>query len=635
MPTELAKAITQGSEGAEAVVSRLAQVFPFAFVIDESLRITGSGHLLRKSCPSIGLGPVLTDCFTFVQSSVTKPEFSELAANEGQLVILRCIKKESVPPLRGQWLLTGPKQLVFLGWPWVTSFGQLAEIGISLTDIPPHHALAEMLMLLQTNRSAMEDARALANKIKQRSRALEQLTGELRHQAYHDALTGLPNRLMLRERLQHAIARAKRQKGWLAVLFIDLDRFKAVNDSLGHRIGDGLLQSVATRLRESLRESDTVAREAGDEFLVLLEDVKAVEQVGKVASKLLEQLNRTHIVDGHELHCGASIGVSIYPEDGTDEDQLINHADAAMFDSKGQGRNGVRFFSQESWLRITRRFEMESQLRTALDCEQFVVYYQPQVNLPGQLIQSAEALLRWNHPQRGLVLPGEFIPLAEESGMIVQIGEWVLEAVCRQIALWLAQHGWSPSVSVNISARQLQMQGFAQRVETILARYRIPPELLELELTEHSLMQHHSEANELLARLKERGVKLVLDDFGTGYSNLMTLANLPFDTLKVDRSFVAGLSDSEQSRALVNMIITLAQQLKLKVVAEGVETRQQQSLLTGLGCECVQGYLHAPPLTPAAFETMTFNAFAAELPAASDVSLQRDMPAPPVPAGSG
>ena len=296
----------------------------------------------------------------------------------------------------------------------------------------------------------------------------------------------------------------------------------------------------------------------------------------------------------------------MYPIDGEDEDQLINHADAAMFDSKGEGRNRVRFFSEESWLRITQRLEVEKQLRVALESDQFVLYYQLQVNLPGQQIRSAEALLRWQHPQRGLIMPGEFIPLAEETGLIVHIGDWVLESVCRQIAAWLKQQGWSPSISVNVSARQLQTPGFVQRVEAVLARWQIPPELLELELTEHSLMQQHRQASDLLAHLKQRGVRLVLDDFGTGYSNLMTLANLPFDTLKIDRAFIAGLSDSTQSRALVNMIITLAQQLKLKLVAEGVETRQQQDLLAGLGCEYVQGYLHAPPLAISAFEQLTF-----------------------------
>mgnify|MGYP006271054203 FL=1 len=591
----------------EAFAKHIATVFPFAFAIDESLRIISTGHLLPRTCPQMGGNSLLKECFRFAHSDGVGDEFSELAASEGELIILKSLCDKGIPSLRGQWLRIGPRQLMFLGWPWVTSFGQLAQMGICLSDIPPHHALAEMLMLLQTNRNAMEDARDLASTIRQRNRALENLTRELTHQAYHDALTGLPNRLLLRERLQHAIARAQRQQKRLAVLFIDLDRFKAVNDSHGHRIGDRLLQAVAARLSAGVRKSDSVAREAGDEFIVLLEDIGEAEQVARIANKLLDALNESYQIDCHELHCGASIGVSLYPDDGSDEDQLINHADAAMFDSKGEGRNRVRFFSEESWLRITQRFAMEKQLREALTCGQFVVHYQPQLSLPGNEIQSAEALLRWRHPQRGLVSPDEFILLAEESGLIVQIGEWVLEAVCRQIACWLSRHGWSPSVSVNISARQLQTQDFAQRVEEILARCKIPPELLALELTEHSLIQHYREVSQLLAGLKAQGVKLVLDDFGTGYSNLMTLANLPFDTLKVDRSFISGLPDSKQSRALVSMIVTLARQLDLKVVAEGVETCQQKSMLEGLGCEYVQGYLHAPPLALQAFEAMTFS----------------------------
>ncbi len=580
----------------------MTRVFPFAFVIDDSLTIIASGHLLQKALPQTSEYPQLSECFRFAQDCPIA--FSRLGEHAGELTVLQ--SRTSLPPLRGQWLKVAHRQMMFLGWPWVTSFGQLAGMGVTLSEIPPHHALAEMLMLLQTNRNAMEDARDLARKIKERNGELEQLTEALRKQAYHDALTGLPNRLMLRERLSHAIARARRQQSRLAVLFIDLDRFKSVNDSLGHRVGDQLLHLVAERIRGALRETDTVAREGGDEFLVLLEDVQEPEQAGRVAEKILKRLNQPYQVQNTQLQCGASVGVSLYPMDGEDEDQLISHADAAMFDSKREGRNCVRFFSEESWRRVTHRLEIEKQLHAALELNQFVVHYQPQVSLPGKKILSAEALLRWQHPSRGLIMPGEFIPLAEETGLIVPIGDWVLETVCCQIADWLRQQGWSPSVSVNVSARQLQMPGFAQGVEATLARWQIPPGLLELELTEHSLMQQPREASELLAHLKQRGVRLVLDDFGTGYSNLMTLANMPFDTLKIDRAFIAGLSDSAQSRALVNMIITLAQQLQLKLVAEGVETHQQQALLAGLGCNYVQGYLHAPPLAVAEFEQLTF-----------------------------
>ncbi len=606
MPADFASSLQRVAGSSDHLFDCIARAFPFAFVVDAAMRITGGGHLLRRSYPGVSEDGPLSDCFQSAQSDSTAQDFHQIGNCEDRMIVLRSRHNPALPALRGQWMKISEQQLMFLGWPWVTSFGQLADMGVTLSDIPPHHAVAEMLMLLQTNRNAMEDARDLADKIKLRNRELEQLTRELRHRAYHDALTGLPNRVMFRERLAHAMSRARRQQSSLAVLFIDLDRFKAVNDSLGHRVGDLLLQAVATRLRKGLRESDTVAREGGDEFVILLEDMNEAADAAHVAEKMLRQLNEAYLIDGNELHCGASIGVSMYPSDGTDEDQLINHADAAMFDSKGDGRNRVRFFSRESWERITHRFEMENQLRTALEQNQFVVYYQPQVTLSGGEIRSAEALLRWRHPQRGIVPPGEFIPLAEESGLIVQIGDWVLDAVCSQIAGWLASRGWSPSVSVNISARQLQLPGFAQRVEALLDRWQIPAELLELELTEHSLMQHHRQAGDLLQRLRQRGVRLVLDDFGTGYSNLMTLASLPFDTLKVDRAFIAGLNDNAQSRALVNMIITLARELQLKVVAEGVETTQQQNLLAGLGCEYVQGYLHAPPLAAAEFERLAF-----------------------------
>lgn len=585
---------------------RWTRAFPFAFAIDRSKRIVSNGTLLQRICPEVQQQPLLDECFTPQKARFDGCSFDALAAEQGTLLILQRNADAAMPPLRGQWMQLDDDHLVFLGWPWVTSFGQLSDLGITLSEIPPHNPLVEMLMLLQTNRSAMDDARELANALKLRREELERANSELAHRAYHDALTGLPNRLMLRDRVEQAIARAQRNQTTLAVLFIDLDRFKAINDTLGHRVGDAVLRGVAQRISEQVRKTDTVAREGGDEFLVLLEQVGTPEQAAAVAGKLLRRLDEPYVIEGRAVHCSGSIGVAMYPEDGHDAEQLIKHADAAMFDSKGEGRNRVHFFSQESWQRVTHRLETEAALRTALDEGEFLVYYQPQIELARHRISGAEALIRWRHPERGLVSPLEFIPLAEELGLIVPIGEWVLDSVCAQIAEWIGRFGWSPTVSVNISARQLQMQDFGQRVEAIMARHRIPPELLELELTEHSLVQQHERAMQLLAGLKRQGVKLVLDDFGTGYSNLMTLSSMPFDMLKVDRSFVSGLQESEQSRALVNMIITLAQQLQLKVVAEGVETPSQQQLLAGLGCEFVQGYLHSPPLPPASFEALAF-----------------------------
>lgn len=587
------------------------KVFPFAFAIDRQLRIVALGDLLARTCPELAGRPLLADSFTLVGQQLADCSFSELAEMAAQLSILDCRRPGAMPPLRGQWMLIDPDHLIFLGWPWVTSFGQLSEMGITLAEIPPHNPLVEMLMLLQTNRSAMDDARELADALRQRRAELEQANRELVHHAFHDSLTGLPNRAMLRDRLSHAIDRAERQGQLLAVMFIDLDRFKAINDSLGHRVGDEVLRGVAERIASQLRKSDTVAREGGDEFLVLLEDIGSPSNAAAVAGKLLHALSEPYQVEGRSLHCSGSIGVALYPEDGRDSGELIRHADAAMFDSKGEGRNRVHFFSSESWQRITQRFSMEAELRVALDEGQFSVYYQPQVELEGGRIRGAEALIRWRHPLRGLVSPGEFIPLAEEVGLIVPIGEWVLDTVCAQMADWIARYGWSPSVSVNISARQLQMQDFAQRVQNALDRHRLPPQLLELELTEHSLMQQHRRAAELLDGLKRQGVRLVLDDFGTGYSNLMTLSSMPFDILKVDRSFVAGLDETPQSQALVSMIIALARQLRLKVVAEGVETPAQQALLGRLGCDFVQGYLHSPPLPSHGFEALALSPKAA------------------------
>ncbi len=605
MPHDQVRAITRQCSSPASTLLRWAQAFPFAFVIDSSRRIIAAGELLRRICPEVDAQPLLEECFSANHCDLTR-DFTQLVAESSQLLILNRIQYGVVPPLRGQWMPISESSLMFIGWPWVTSFGQLGEMGIKLSEIPPHNPLAEMLMLLQTNRSAMDDAHELAQALRHRRKELEVVNKELAHRAFHDALTGLPNRLMLRDRLTQAITRAERNGTVLAVLFIDLDRFKAINDTLGHRIGDAVLHSVAARISGPLRKSDTVAREGGDEFLVLLEEVGSAQNAARVAAKLLDSLDQPHDIEGHILHCSGSIGVAMHPDDGKSADELIKHADAAMFDSKGDGRNQVHFFSEESWARLAKRFTLEAELRTAIEEKQFIIHYQPQIELAGNRITGAEALIRWKHPVRGIVPPLEFIPLAEELGLIVPIGEWVLDEVCAQMKDWLRRFGWSPSVSVNISARQLQVNNFAQRVEEILTRHQLPPRLLELELTEHSLMQQHDRASKLLAGLKQQGVRLVLDDFGTGYSNLMTLFSMPFDMLKVDRSFVRGIEDDVPSRALIDMILALARQLQLQVVAEGVENRTQQTLLADLGCEFVQGYLHSPPLAPASFEAMTF-----------------------------
>ncbi len=583
---------------------RWKRAFPFAFLIDRTMRIVGCGKLLLRVCPEVAGQPLLHECFDLLQQGGRDSDFDQLLANEDHLLILERCRDRSMPPLRGQWMRHDDDHLLFLGWPWVTSFGQLSDMGVTLSEIPPHNPLVEMLMLLQTNRSAMQDAHELAEALKRQQAALEVANSELSHRAFHDALTGLPNRLMLRDRLQQALLRAQRRQASLAVLFIDLDRFKAVNDTLGHRIGDRLLCAVAERIATQVRKSDTVAREGGDEFLVLLEEVGTTANAGTVAGKLLQSLASPYQIEGQSLHCSGSIGIAMYPGDGDDAEQLIKHADAAMFDSKAQGRGRVHFFSPESWRRIAQRFTLESELHVALEQGQFELFYQPQVALPSARICGAEALLRWRHPQRGLVPPMDFIPLAEELGLILPIGEWVLDAVCAQIADWRARFGWSPSVAVNVSAQQLQQHDFAQRVDAALARHRIPAGLLELELTEHSLMQQHRRATDLLAVLKRQGVRLVLDDFGTGYSNLMTLSSMPFDMLKIDRSFVAGMDTGAQGHALVGMITSLASQLQLKVVAEGIETEVQQAMVAALGCDIVQGYLHSPPLPCAQFEAL-------------------------------
>lgn len=441
---------------------------------------------------------------------------------------------------------------------------------------------------------------ALFTDISERKRSEERI----RHLAEHDALTGLPNRSLLQDRLAQAIARAERSRGRLALLYIDLDRFKLINDSLGHPVGDALLQEVAHRLQSMVRASDTVSRLGGDEFLMLVDELEDVEDAARVAQKILDVLALPCRVAGQELRITPSIGISLYPDDSTDMNVLIKNADIAMYQAKEGGRNAYQFHTGDLNLRASERLELELGLRRALERGELLLHYQPQYDLASGRIIGLEALLRWQHPTLGLVSPARFIPIAEDSGLIVPIGEGVLHEACRQSLAWQAAGLPAVPIAVNLSAVQFRKPGLESLLRDILVSTSLPPHLLELELTESIVMSQAEETVAILGRLHELGVHLSIDDFGTGYSSLSYLKRFPVQKLKVDQSFVRDVVHDANDAAIVRGIVSLAHGLGLRVIAEGVETREQLDFLRGLGCEEAQGYYFSRPLPPAEIEAL-------------------------------
>jgi len=425
---------------------------------------------------------------------------------------------------------------------------------------------------------------------------------QMEYQAYHDALTGLPNRLLFRDRIDVALAHAKRHHTAAAVMFLDLDQFKLVNDSLGHTVGDALLQEVGTRLVLSIRADDTVARMGGDEFTVLLTDVKDPGASAVVAQKLLEAISQPMVIEGHELYVTTSIGIARSPEDGSDAETLLRRADGAMYRAKEAGRNNFQFAATASQETVSERLAIERSLHHAFEREEFVVHYQPMTNLPTGRVVGAEALIRWNHPERGLMSPDDFIPFAEESGLILPIGEWVLRTAVKQMKSWHAEHG-PLRVAVNLSARQFQQRDLTAMIERILTENDYPPELLDIEITESTAMQNADVSLAVMKRLRAMGVRISIDDFGTGYSSLSYLKRFPIDTVKIDQNFVRDLSDASNDGAIITAVISMARALNLRVVAEGVETEAQLAFLRRENCEVVQGFLHSKPVSAAEFET--------------------------------
>jgi diguanylate cyclase (GGDEF)-like protein len=420
----------------------------------------------------------------------------------------------------------------------------------------------------------------------------------IRYQANHDLLTGLPNRNLFGDRLEMAIAQAQRSNSNLAAMFLDLDRFKSINDTLGHSIGDQLLQGVAKRLRSILRQEDTFARWGGDEFIVLLPHLGESREAECSAERILTEFEQPFYIDSHELYISPSIGIAVFPADGEDGETLVKHADTALYQAKQAGRNNFQFFDRALASSTPKILNLEKRLRQALEARQFILYYQPQIDLKTGKVTGVEALLRWQDPGMGLVSPQIFMPIVEESGLILPIGEWVLRAACLQNKQWQDQ-GLSPiTVAVNLSARQLRQPNLTAMIAKILNETGLDPHYLELEITETTAVQDVELTKTVLEEIQRMGIKLSMDDFGTGYSSLSYLQQLPLDSLKIDRSFITDLGSNPKDAQIVRAIISMAHGLKLNVIAEGVETVEQLQFLQGLNCQEGQGYFFNRPLHP-------------------------------------
>ena len=420
---------------------------------------------------------------------------------------------------------------------------------------------------------------------------------EMAHLAQHDFLTSLPNRMLLTERFSHAIGLARRHNKQVGLLFLDLDNFKHINDSLGHAIGDRLLQSVANRLVTCVRATDTVCRQGGDEFVILLAEIGHPEDAAQVAETLRASLAMPHLVDGHELHVTLSIGISIFPDDGTNVDTLMQNADTAMYHAKANGRDTYRFFKADMNARAVRRLAVEGGLRRALNQEEFLLHYQPKIDLVTGAIMGAEALIRWQDPVLGLVEPWQFVPIAEENGLIVPIGQWVLREACRQVQAWLDSGLRAVPVSVNISAVEFRHADFLDGIARVLKETGLAPHYLELEITESILMHDAESTAALLEAIKAMGVQLAIDDFGTGYSSLSYLKRFPIDTLKIDQSFVREIAIDADDATIVAAVIGMGKNLKQRVIAEGVETLEQFAFLQARQCDEGQGFHFSHPVS--------------------------------------
>jgi diguanylate cyclase (GGDEF)-like protein/PAS domain S-box-containing protein len=583
----------------------------------EDILVEGSAHLIKNEHGrAVGFHGILRD--------VTARRLAERALRESEE------RFRSLTHLSSDWYWEQDNEFRFIRFegPRKTDFGSYLgktarEIGFEteggsdayytfLRSARPYRDVVMSYMLFGEkrylsmsgepvfDRGRFTGYRGVARDITERKRADERV----QYLATHDELTGLPNRTMFSQILNRAVKTAQVSNGTFAVLFVDLDRFKIINDSLGHAPGDVLLSAIGARLSQSLRVGDAVGRLGGDEFVLLLQDVNSREHVSAIAREILSAIIKPVILLGQECRVTASIGVALYPSDGQDEQSLTKNADVAMYRAKEEGKNNFRFYSRDIMGQSIERLMLESSLRNALERNEFFLHYQPKKSLSTGAITGVEALLRWNHPELGLVSPQRFIPLAEDTGLIVPIGRWLMKAACEQNMAWQCAGLPPVGMAVNLSAGQFSDENLLAYIDEALAESGLPPELLELEITESMVMKNPEGAVKLLLALKQRGVRLAIDDFGTGYSSMALIKRFPLDTLKIDRSFVREIPQNPEDNAIAEAIIGMAKALGLSVVAEGVETAEQEDFLRARACDEMQGFLFAKPLAPEMFASM-------------------------------
>ncbi len=419
----------------------------------------------------------------------------------------------------------------------------------------------------------------------------------LKHQAQHDTLTGLPNRSLFNDRLNHGIIQAKRHNRKLALLFIDLDNFKQINDTLGHQAGDKVLLTVTERLKSKIRAEDTIARLGGDEFTIIIEDIKKLNNISILCKKILNVIEEPIYINDHTFYVSCSIGISLYPEDDTDAHNLVKYADAAMYKAKEEGRNNFQFYSSEMTVLAYKRVVMEANLREALTKNEFIVYYQLQVDAKSGKLVGLEGLIRWNNPKEGLIFPGDFIPIAEETGLIIDIDRWVMQTAMKQMSIWY-KRGFNPGVlALNLSMKQLDKDDFIDVLKNCMKENEFNPQWLELEISEGEVMQNPEKSIVKLKEISSMGIEIAIDDFGTGYSSLSYLKKLPVNTLKIDQSLVRGLPEDKEDVSIVKAIIALANSFNLNMIAEGVETKAQKDFIEENGCNYIQGYYYGKPMS--------------------------------------
>jgi len=603
-------------------------------MIDDNRAIHEDYRKILTGCDDTHVSAAEAALFGEPQSTVSRPTFdvdSAMQGRDGVEMARRAIAEARpysvafvdmrMPPgwdgletIENLWKVDPDIQVVvcsaYSDYDWMELLARLGHSDKLIVIKKPFEPI-EILQSASALSHKWENARALKRHVEglervvtDRTRGLEAANRQLRHLASHDSLTGLPNRLLLEDRIVQAIAQADRQAHGFAVAVVDLDRFKLINDSLGHRAGDELLCEVAVRLKGAIRAVDSIARLGGDEFVIIFDGPLTQAETLEMGKRLLKVMELPMRLLGIDVHVSPSIGIAFYPRDGATIDTLLAHADAAMYYAKERGRNDVECYTESMGSVTQERVKLESELHEALHRGQFELHYQPKVDTATDRINSAEALIRWRHPQRGLLLPGEFIPVAAECGLLDAIGEWVLFEACRQGKVWQEHGPRAVRIAVNLAPSQFRLVDLVGQIRRALDASGLDPTLLEIELTETAVMSDAEESVHILEAISRMGVLVSVDDFGTGYSSMSYLRRFPIDKLKIDRCFVEQMTARREDASIVGAIISLAHSLCLKVIAEGVETREQLHLLAKLGCDQYQGFYFSPALLPAKFEEL-------------------------------